>query len=493
MVSIQPVHNYDTDVLIIGGGPGGSTLAAHLARAGVRVLLVEREVFPRDKVCGDAVSPVALQEMQLLDITGVEGFERSNEIKHAGLYFKGEKITVIDLPKGNTDYHTHVIPRLTLDNWVFEMAVQCGAAVLQNASLVKYTVTENAVYADVKQGGAEKRLKARIIVGADGSNSTVARQMHGAKPTDYERLIAVRSYWEGIHGPADTCEIHFMEDNFPGLYWVFPTGPHTANIGLGMVARTYPKNETHVKELLINQIGANPGLIQRIGKGTMNGKVLGWPLTMYNPKSPVVSDRVLLIGDAAGLINSLSGDGIQYAMLSGRWAAQTLVACIKQNDFSAAALNSYTQQVKKELGYDFALSNLLVQIARNRALNPVWMRILLVLIERARTDPAYATVLGGIFGGTHPSYDALQPDFILKTLLQGGVHVGMGATESLLGGPLLWQQNGQDAGRFALDAVQKIRNEPGVYARWAGNVAKRGLEVSGYVVRKILENKESLK
>ncbi|MDQ6904953.1 MAG: hypothetical protein M3139_18320, partial [Bacteroidota bacterium] len=130
------------------------------------------------------------------------------------------------------------------------------------------------------------------------------------------------------------------------------------------------------------------------------GKMDGWILKFFNPKSILTGNRFMLVGDASGLINPLSGDGIQYALLSARWAAETLEDCCKKNDFSAAALFNYRKKVDKELGYDFALSNLLVQFARNKTLTPVWMKILSVMISRAKEDKQYADTIAGIFEGT---------------------------------------------------------------------------------------------
>lgn len=124
-------------------------------------------------------------------------------------------------------------------------------------------------------------------------------------------------------------------------------GRNAANIGLAMVAKTLPKNENHVKELLSNHIKNNKDIAQRIGIGTLRGKISGWPLTIYNPKNKISGNRLLLLGDAAGLINPLSGDGIQYALLSARWAAECIINCAEKNDFSSAAANAYTKKLKK--------------------------------------------------------------------------------------------------------------------------------------------------
>ncbi len=250
-----------------------------------------------------------------------------------------------------------------------------------------------------------------------------------------------------------------------------------------MIASTLPRNAAHVKTLLNDQIRNNPNLAERIGKGRIKGKVQGWPLTFQNPKNKIISDRLLLIGDAAGLINPLSGDGIQYALLSARWAAECLIQCAAKNDYSVGSLRAYKEKLRQETAYDMALSNLLIQVTRNRAFTPVWMEILKIFFERSREDKDYAAVIAGIFDGTLPSFKALDPVFILKSFLQGGVHFASNAGSDLLQGPAHWVQKGIDAGAFATGIIQSIQAHPGDYAKWLGNIARKGAEVAGFVVK----------
>ncbi len=122
MISIQPIHKYDCDVLIAGGGPGGSSLAFYLAGKGIKTIVVESQKFPRDKICGDGVSPIALAELQRLGITGSEEFSRLNEINKVGLFIEGQKV-MIDLSKpDHLPFHARIVPRLQLDNWIYEAA-----------------------------------------------------------------------------------------------------------------------------------------------------------------------------------------------------------------------------------------------------------------------------------------------------------------------------------------------------------------------------------
>ena len=128
MITIQPVHKYDCDVLIVGGGPAGSALAFYLARQSIKVIVLESEKFPRDKICGDAVSAVALAELHKMGITNLKEFSKANQINDVALFIEQEKITV-DLARAeNLPFQGRVIPRLKLDNWIYHAAKNAGVS-----------------------------------------------------------------------------------------------------------------------------------------------------------------------------------------------------------------------------------------------------------------------------------------------------------------------------------------------------------------------------
>jgi flavin-dependent dehydrogenase len=251
MISIEPIYKYDCDVLIVGGGPSGSTLAFYLARQSIKIIVVEAGKFPRDKICGDAVSAVALAELQKMGITNLEEFSKTNQINDVALFIEEQKITVDLVRAEDLPLQGRVIPRLKLDNWIYQEAKKAGAVFLEEARLIDYYIHEPYVLAQIKCTTCTKNIKAKLIVGADGSNSTVSRILNGNKPSETYQLLGLRAYYENVNGPSDRCDIFFTKDNFPGLFWFFPTGTNTANIGSAMIGVTLPQNQTHVKHCCI--------------------------------------------------------------------------------------------------------------------------------------------------------------------------------------------------------------------------------------------------
>ncbi len=485
MIILKQKIAFDCDVLIVGGGPAGSALAYHLAKDGIQVIVAEAEKFPRDKVCGDGVSPIALAELHAMGITKTQTFKKANEIDEVGLFIRDDQ-AIIKLAKPEAlPFHARIIPRKELDHLIFEAAQQAGAVFYEECRVSGYQITRDRVVTTYRRGRGEGRIVSKVIVGADGSRSVVARQLKGAKTNAAFQLLGLRAYYEGINGPKNRVDVYFSEENFPGIYWLFPKEEAGANVGMAMIYQTYPQRQGQVKQLFENHLSNNPDLRRRIGDGFSESKIEGWPITFYDAKSPVIAGRLMLVGEAAGLINPLSGDGIQYSLLSARWAADCLKSCHASSDYSMTSLNTYKQKLDAELSHDFAVSNLMVHFARNKTLTPVLMRLLGILISRAKTDQGFAEIVAGIFEGTYPSYKALSPDFIVKVLLQAGIDL-----KDYLG------RTGRDSGQLKQDISQILRaliktageisGDRKVHSEWLMGVAGKTLAVSKHTVARVL-------
>jgi len=394
----------DCDALVVGGGPAGAAAAARPAARGFTAIVVDRATFPRDKVCGDFVGPAALAELADLGVTGTEAFAATNTVGECALHVDGNQLGVLAIPQvGGLPAYGRVIPRRYLDAWVLDAARHAGATVLDGRKVTAIERAPDAVTVRGHSAAGPWQLRTRLLVGADGSNSIIARALRGAVPPRQDRIVAVRAYFDDVDGPAGQADVCLCSDSFPGYAWLFPCGGGQANVGVGMLVSTYPQAGRNLRDLLLRLIAEDASMRRRLRGARMDGRVLGCPLTTYNPRLPLTGDRVMLVGDAAGLINPLNGEGIQYALHSARWAADVAADCLSSGRLDAASLYRYQQRVRHSLGQDMAFSRLVVQLIRNRHLDPVWLRTLRVIASRAQADPDYAHRVGCVVTGLAPA------------------------------------------------------------------------------------------
>ncbi|MGB5943668.1 MAG: geranylgeranyl reductase family protein [Leeuwenhoekiella sp.] len=487
MVQIKPKVNYDCDVLIVGGGPAGSGLAHHLAKAGIKTVVIEADKFPRDKVCGDGVSPIALRELHAMGITKTKTFIKANAINQVGLFMENDQ-AIVQLEKpDDLPFHARIIPRIELDDMIHQAAKKAGATFKENCRVTNYKVSPHKVVTHYKNGIGEFKITSKMIVGADGSRSLVARKLRGYQPDPDFQLLGQRAYYENVNGPTNRVDIYFSKENFPGIYWLFPKGKTGANVGMAMIYKTCPTQASQVRQCFANHLDTNPDLLRRLGKGKATEKIQGWPITFYDSRNAIIGDRVLLVGEAAGLINPLSGDGIQYAVLSARWASETIIESLGKSNCTMDSLSSYQQRLEKELAFDFSLSNLLVQFGRNKTLTPVWMTILNVLITRCKDDPKFAATIAGIFEGTYPSYKALTPDFMFSIMIQAGMNV----SSYFQNGNSEPRQFVKDGKQFAIATgatLNELSKNPKAHLRWLGDVAGKTFNVARHTAQSFGRN-----
>ncbi|HYN33134.1 MAG TPA: geranylgeranyl reductase family protein [Ilumatobacteraceae bacterium] len=478
---------YDADVIVVGAGPAGACTAYHLARCGFDVLMLDSAAFPRDKVCGDFVGPVALRELADLGITTRTDFQATNKVVGASLYLDGKKMVTRNLPSvEGLPQFGRVIPRTNLDDWILDAAIAAGARFQAKTKVTRVETTDQYAVVEAATVGSTEgeepiRLRARLVVGADGSNSKVAKALRGGgRPDTKGRIVAVRAYYTDVAGPGDRCDMYFSQTSFPGYYWLFPTSATTANLGLGMVMETTPPTDGHLRTMLLELVESDPALRARLAGATMEGRVLGWPLSTYNHRAPLVRDGVILVGDAAGLINPLNGEGIQYALLSGRWAAETIIPVLRagSSPVSATDLRPYEQRVASELRPEMALATTIVSLIRRRDMNAVWLRALRIICARATIDKQYADLAGGILAGITPASTALSREILggtvkqaARTALTQGARTALRPRTQLR---FMFDEVTETAGAVVANSAR----DPMASASWASDVAMALFELA---------------
>ena len=236
-----------------------------------------------------------------------------------------------------------------MDAWIQDAARRAGATVLDGRKAESVERAPAGILVRGRSVAGPWQLRARLLLGADGSNSMVARTLRGGVPPSQDRIMAVRAYFDDVEGADGQGDIWIRGDTFPGYHWLFPTGGGSANLGVGMLASTYPRSGRNLREMLLRLIDEDAPLRHRLRGARMRGRVLGHPLTTYNPRLPLIGDRLMLLGDAAGLINPLNGEGIQYALHSARWAAGIAADRLASDQLDAGSLVGYQRRVHQSL------------------------------------------------------------------------------------------------------------------------------------------------
>ncbi|MCZ6691154.1 MAG: geranylgeranyl reductase family protein [Planctomycetota bacterium] len=475
----------DADVIVVGAGPAGAAAAKYTAAAGLSVLLLDRAEFPRDKICGDFVGPRALIELARLGVSNRPSFKRTNLIRQAAVYVNGKEILSKGVPAApGAPGFARVIPRETLDNWLADEARASGAVILEDHRLTGFELREDAIELKVLARGRPTRFRAGLVIGADGSRSTVARFLVSETSTRRkDQVLAVRAYFADVQQVHDRAELYFSSESFPGYCWMFPTGGDTANVGLGMLDQTLPPKSERLRDTLERLIQRDPILRQRLGSARLIGKIVGWPLSTYNPRYPVIGPRMMLVGDAAGLINPLNGEGIYQALASGGWAADAAIQCARKGDFSSSALLPYAQKVKDELMSDMLVARALMELIRNRNFAPFWLAGLQVIGKRSMRDPLYGYLFGGILAGVVSARRALTAGMMADTIHEALWSTGLKGLIKAVKNPTRTLRVGLKGSMTLRDIVRQSTANPASTFHWSLDVMRSLVELSGDVLR----------
>ncbi len=359
----------DADVVVVGAGPGGSATAHALAQAGLDVLLLEKTSFPREKVCGDGLTPRAVKTLVDMGIdTGPDnGFIRNRGLR---IYGGGHRL---ELPWPElAEYPSHglVRPRLDFDELLVRHAQKAGAR-LQELTTVTGPVHDASgrVVGVTAKVGLEKTpvtYRAPLVVAADGVSARLALANGIEKRDDRPMGVAVRRYFTSPRTDDDMLE-SWLElrtvdgDLLPGYGWVFGVGDGTSNVGLGILNTTKAWQRTDYKDLLSRWTSAMPAEWQ-FSEEYATGPVRGGALPMGFNRQPHYTPGLMLVGDAAGAVNPFNGEGIAYAMETGRIAAEVAVQALARAEGPARerVLEGYPAAMKARYGGYYTLGRVFV-------------------------------------------------------------------------------------------------------------------------------------
>ncbi len=366
-------------VLVVGGGPGGASAAFWLARNGVEVHLVEKKRYPREKACGDGLTPRAIRE--LLDM----GFDFDgldlHRIEGLRAYAGGLKM---EMPWPEHSAYPNwgaTMRRADLDGVVAGMAEKHGATIEQGTTAAPIVADDTITGVRLTNDEGARVVHPDLVIIADGSNSRFGRNVGASRRKDYPFGLAVRAYYESPHSDdrfiESQLDIRDAEGRaMPGYGWVFPLGDGEINVGAGLISTFKGWKDINTSRILDAYIASLPDH-WKVTEVTPHTKPIGGKLPMSLSVGPKVGRNWVIIGDASGAVNPFNGEGIDYAYETGRMAARWVAEAAAGDD---EALAGYSRELEDVYGDYHRVARVFVKAIGN----PVVMRTLTTVGLRSR-------------------------------------------------------------------------------------------------------------
>ena len=338
----------DFDVIISGAGPAGCSTAISLADTGLKVAIIDKASFPREKICGDGITIDSLNQLNKLSprlSKTIESFE--NKFKVNGCVFTSPKGYLYHV-KGANHKWPYIIQRSLFDH---ELLKECGhynnIQVMEGTKVTACSISDDQVEITTSNG----KFTSKMLVGADGVNSLIAKMVNPNKVADTLYGVSVRAYYSNMKdmGHKDAMEIHYLKELIPGYLWIFPGHNNINNVGICVDEKMIKKKGLKLGELFKQILINNPLFKDKFADAVQEGDIKAYRLPLFNRYKKIYGNRVLLVGDAANMVNTMSGEGVSTALRTGRFAAEHILNCFAKNNFSKEFNKNYYKKVKRKM------------------------------------------------------------------------------------------------------------------------------------------------
>jgi geranylgeranyl reductase family protein len=417
--ALMTTTQLETSVIIIGAGPAGAGTSFFLSKNGIPHIVIEKEAFPRDKVCGDACSGKTALVINRANPAWLDEIlqDSSRFMPSWGITFVAPNGKSLDIPFSpnrtpETKAPGFTVPRLVLDNFLFSKMASAQCRIYQNATVAAIENVAGGVCVTMLHEGNTYSISAPLLVGADGDKSMVRKQYLSESTAPKTYAVGLRAYYSGVTDlkKDNFIELHFLPEMLPGYLWIFPLPNGMANVGVGILSERIREKKINLREQMLYAIKNNPQIAPRFANATMHGKIQGWGLPLGMEQQPISGDNFMLVGDAAALIDPFSGEGIGNALYSGMLAAAAIKEALDSKNFSGAFIKkAYDDVFYKRIGDELKISATLQRLCK-------YPWLFNFVVNKAAKSASLRNTISCMFSDMDLREQLSKPSFYLRIL-----------------------------------------------------------------------------
>ncbi len=467
------------DVIVVGGGPAGSTLAWKLASQGVKTIVLDAAKFPREKVCGDYVEPRGLRILDQMG--GLATLEATSPlpITYSSTYIDGQREYIGRIPfygvHSDLPPHGYIVPRDIFDSLLLEIAGKAGATIHEETYASGFTATYEGVEVHAQSKGRKLVYRGRTVVGADGVNSVIARSAGLLESDPRHIALSQRAYADGFEGGLGEAAFFFDAEFFPGYGWTFPMSQGRVNLGVGVLKETCQRDGIAVPQLFQDFFAKLKTTHPRCRNLKLCKPPIGGIVKTYGAAGPNYFDRGLLIGDAGCFVDPMTGEGITPAMESALIAARVLVNALETKRVDSETLSTYERQYRAYFDPAMVFVDLCAATLRNPHYWKSWKRALQRGCALAQKDRKFAATAGACFGGLEVSPTGILVEMWRKTA-EGLMETGSRSMLDMMTGNFGTATSAiRESAGWVNDSFASLCRDPYWHTRWAMDVQGKWL------------------
>lgn len=362
------------EICIVGGGPAGASAALYLGNRGYKCLLIDKAEFPRDKVCGDALSGKVLNILKRIDPSLLELFYKEvHKSPVWGIRFVAPNKRIFDIPfrigydTSASEAPGYVCKRIEFDNFLISNVRKCSNITLREGIEISEFIKDEQGYT-IKDKNGKFQYHTKLLLVANGAHSRFSRINAGLNRTDKHTAAGVKVYVKNLGGLHEDgfIEMHFTDSLAPGYLWAFRLPDNESNVGLGLRSDIVKRRKLKLRQNLLNILNKEGELCGRLDDAKISSNVEGFPLPLGSKIRNISGNHFMLLGDAAHLVDPLTGEGIGNGMYSGWIAAEQAIQCLLENRFDEVFMRQYDQRIKRVLGTELRLSYTLQRLLKHK-------------------------------------------------------------------------------------------------------------------------------